>query len=294
MKPPRFAYHDPATRAEALSLLATYGDDAKILAGGQSLLPLLNMRLAQPAHLIDINHVADLAYIREENGGLVVGALTRHRTIEHSALVCERCPLLAAAVPFIGHPPIRSRGTVGGSLAHADPAAELPAVLLALGGSVRVESQHSSRTIPANELFLDQLQTAISSDELLSEVWFPDTPPRSGSAFVEISRRHGDYALVGVATQLTLNNDETIAAARLALLGVGATPIRALAAETMLQGKQPGEVSFAAAAEQVAAHLNPGSDLHASSAYRRQAASVLVKRALQTAASNALRRGRDE
>src|SRR5437016_5337895 len=185
MKPPRFVYHDPATRSDTLALLATYSDDAKVLAGGQSLVPLLNMRLAQPEHLVDINRLADLAYIREQDGGLVIGALTRHRDIERSALVRRRCPLLAEAMPFVGHAPIRSRGTIGGSLAHADPAAELPVVLLALDGHVRVTSQHGSRILPAHELFLDQLQTALTSDELLTEVWFPNAPPRSGVAFVE-------------------------------------------------------------------------------------------------------------
>ncbi|TMC22751.1 MAG: xanthine dehydrogenase family protein subunit M [Chloroflexi bacterium] len=294
MKPPRFAYHDPTTRDEALALLAIYADDAKLLAGGQSLVPLLNMRLTQPAHLIDLNRVADLTYIRAVDGGLAIGALTRHRVAEHSALVRPCCPLLAAALPFIGHPPIRSRGTIGGSLAHADPAAELPAVLLALGGHVRVTSQHGSRILPAHELFLDQLQTALTSDELLTEVWFPNAPPRSGVAFVEVSRRHGDYALVGVAAQLTLQHDNAIAAARLALLGVDATPVRPSEAEALLLGEQPTEALFKMVAEQVSAGLNPMTDLHASSDYRRQVAAVLVKRALQAAVQHALQGERDD
>lgn len=292
MKPPRFAYHDPTTLDEALAVLATYADDAKVLAGGQSLVPLLNMRLTQPGHLIDLNRVADLAYIREEDGGLAIGALTRHRTAEHSVLVRQRCPLLAAALPFIGHPPIRSRGTIGGSLAHADPAAELPAVLLALGGHVHVTSPHGSRLLPAHELFVDQLQTALTSDELLTEAWFPAAPPRSGVGFIEVSRRHGDFALVGVAVQLTLQDDHAIAAAQLALLGVDATPVRAAEAEALLLGEQPTEALFKMAGERASADLNPVTDLHASSDYRRQVAAVLIKRALQVAVQHALQGGK--
>jgi carbon-monoxide dehydrogenase medium subunit len=291
MKPPRFAYHDPATRGEALALLATHADDAKVLAGGQSLVPLLNMRLAQPAHLIDINRIADLAYVREVDETLAIGALTRHRTVEHSDLVRKYCPLLAAAVPFIGHPPIRSRGTIGGSLAHADPAAELPAVLMALDGVVRVESHRGSRTIPAAELFLDQLQTSLASDELITEIYFPVAQPRTGTAFVEVSRRHGDFALVGVAAQLTLNEDQTIADARLALLGVAATPVSAQEMTAMLIGAQPGDEIFSAVAEQASSSLDPASDIHASAQYRRHVANTLVKRALQTAAHRASQGG---
>ena len=291
MKPPRFAYHDPPTRNEVLTLLATYADDAKVLAGGQSLVPLLNMRLAQPMHLVDINHLSDLAYIRETHDGLAIGALTRQRAIERSALVRSRCPLLAEALPFVGHPPIRSRGTIGGSLAHADPAAELPTVLLALGGHVRAESQEGSRTIPAEAFFAGQMETTLTPRELLTEAWFPLTPPRSGAAFVEVSRRHGDFALVGVAVQLTLDEQGSIAAAHLALMGVNATPVRAQAAEALLLSEQPGEALFTAAAERAAADLHPTSDLHASAEYRRHVASGLINRALHTAAERARRGG---
>ncbi len=226
MKPPRFVYHDPATRNEVLALLDTYEDEAKLLAGGQSLVPLLNMRLAQPAHLIDINLLPDLAYIREEDGYLAVGALTRHRDIEHSLLVRRSCPLLAQAITFVGHAPIRSRGTMGGSLAHADPAAELPVVLQALGGHVRAESYVGSRDISAETFFTSELQTSLTSKELLVEARFPIAPPRTGTAFSEVSRRHGDYALAGVAVQLSLSANGTISAAHLALMGVAETPLR--------------------------------------------------------------------
>ncbi len=291
MKPPRFAYHDPVTRSEALALLETYADDAKVLAGGQSLVPLLNMRLAQPAHLVDINRLSDLAYIREVDGGLAIGGLTRHRDVERSLLVRRLCPLLAEAMPFVGHPPIRARGTVGGSLAHADPAAELPAVLLALGGHVRAESHAGSREIPAEAFFVSQLETALTAKELLTEAWFAVVPPRSGAAFVEISRRHGDFALVGVAAQLTLHQSGAIATARLALLGVAGTPIRAQAAETQLLDEQPGDAVFAAAAEQAIADRDPDADMHASAEYRQNVAGVLISRALHIAANRARQGG---
>lgn len=292
MKPPRFAYHDPSTRSEVLALLETYTDDAKVLAGGQSLVPLLNMRLAQPAHLLDINRLPDLTYIREVNGGLAIGSLTRQRDIERSSLVRRLCPLLAEAIPFIGHAPIRSRGTVGGSLAHADPAAELPAVLLALGGYVHAESHTGSRQIPAEAFFVSQLQTSLTPTELLTEAWFPIAPLRSGAAFVEVSRRHGDFALVGVAAQLTLHENGTIAAAHLALMGVAATPVRAEAAEVSLLGQHPDEEAFTAAAKQITADLDPDTDLHASAEYRRSVAVVLVNRALHTAANHAHQGGK--
>ncbi len=291
MKPPRFVYHDPVTRDEVLTLLENYGDEAKLLAGGQSLVPLLNMRLAQPARLVDINRLPDLSYIREVDGGLAIGALTRQRDVERSSLVRERCPLLARAISWIGHAPIRSRGTIGGSLTHADPAAELPAVLQALCGFMRVESLTASRKIPAEEFFISQLQTSITSQELVTEAWFPVAPAHSGSAFVEVSRRHGDYALVGVAAQLTLHENGTILAAHLALMGVAETPARLYEAEAALVGERPGEKIFAAAAELSIANLEPEADLHASGEYRRSVAGVLVNRALSMAVEQANQRG---
>jgi len=287
MKPPRFAYHDPVTRSEVLSLLEDYGDEAKVLAGGQSLVPLLNMRLAQPAHLVDINRLPDLSYIREVDNGLVIGALTRQRDIERSALVQSRCPLLARAISFIGHAPIRSRGTIGGSLVHADPAAELPAVLQALGGHVRVESLAGSREIPAQEFFVGPLETSLTSQELLTEVWLPAAPAFSGVAFVEVSRRHGDYALVGIAAQLTMDKDSTITMACLALMGVAETPLRLYEAEAALVGKRPDEQLFNAAAELSITNLDPEADLHASGEYRRAVAGVLINRALHMAVDHA-------
>jgi len=320
VKPPRFTYHDPTARDEALALLDIYADDARVLAGGQSLIPLLNMRLAQPAHLVDINRLPDLAYIRETGplspaasppgevppalggeqtpgkepgsvSGLAIGALTRQRDVERSPLAHARCPLLVEAVRLVGHPPIRARGTICGSLAHADPAAELPAVLLALSGYVRAASRSGVRVIPAEAFFIDQLLTALTPRELLIEAWFPAAPPRSGAAFVEVSRRHGDYALVGVAAQLTLDAHGAIVAANLALMGIGATPVRARAAEALLMGATPGEAIFTAAGERASVDLDPIADIHASAAYRRHVAGVLIGRALRIAAGRAQQSG---
>ncbi len=287
MKPPRFAYHDPVSRHEVLTLLETYADDAKILAGGQSLVPLLNMRLAQPAHLIDINRLPDLTYIREIAGNVAIGALTRHCDVENSPLVRHLCPLLAEAMPYVGHPPIRSRGTICGSLTHADPAAELPAVLLALGGQLHAESTAGDRTIAAEDFFVGALQNALTSQELLTEARFPIAPPRSGAAFVEVSRRHGDFALVGVAAQITLRADDTISSAHLALVGVDETPIRVQSAELLLFGQKPDDELFKAASERASSNLKPNSDIHATAAYRRTVAGVLVKRALTLATARA-------
>lgn len=294
MKPARFSYHDPVSRDEALTLLATYADDAKILAGGQSLVPLLNMRLAQPPHLIDINRLHELSYIRADADGLAIGALARHRDIEHTPSIRQLCPLLAEAMPLVGHPPIRSRGTLCGSLAHADPAAELPAVLLALDGSVRIEAAHESHVMAAEEFFVSELQTALLSNELLTEAWFPLALPRTGAACLEVSRRHGDYALVGVATQVTLAANGTLADARLALFGIAPTPIRARTAEQMLIGALPTPSLFLEVAAQAMSELDPHSDLHASASYRRSVAGTLVQRSLQLASERAQRESTGE
>lgn len=289
MKPPAFTYHDPSALDEAVALLATYGGDAKLLAGGQSLIPLLNMRLAEPAHIVDINRLPEMAYILEVDGGLAIGGLTRHRDVERSALVHRHCPLLAEAVILVGHAAIRSRGTIGGTLAHADPAAELPGVLLALGGRVRAVSRRGSRTVAAADLFVDQMLTSLRDEEVLVEAWFPVVPEHSGAAFVEVSRRHGDYALAGVGAQVVFDRTGTIAAAHLALIGVGGTPVRASAAEALLVGERPGEALFRAAAARATGGLEPAADMHGSADYRRSVASVLVERALQAAAGRALR-----
>jgi CO/xanthine dehydrogenase FAD-binding subunit len=289
MKPPRFSYHDPRSLPEALGALAELGAEAKVLAGGQSLIPLLNMRMAHPKHLIDLNRIPELAYVTERDGGIAIGAMTRHRAAERSALVRERCPLLAQAVGQIGHLQIRARGTVGGSIAHADPAAELPAVLAALDGHVTLVGPRGQRVVGPEEFFVTYLTTSAAPDELLTEVWIPGLarPARTGQAWLELARRHGDYALVGLGASLTLDADGAIAQARLALTGVGPTPVRTRNAEDRLRGERPQPGLFAEAARLVAREVEPDSDIHASADYRRHVAGILALRALERAAEDA-------
>jgi carbon-monoxide dehydrogenase medium subunit len=288
MKPPRFRYHAPESLDEALAVLAETGDEAKPLAGGQSLIPMLNMRLARPSLLIDLNGLSELAGIELRDGVLVVRAMTRHRAVERSPLVAEHVPLLAEAIPWVGHLPIRTRGTIGGSVAHADPAAEVPGVLVALDGAVRLASRRGERLVPADEFFVDLLTIAAEPDELVTEVHFPLLGPRSGSAWLEIARRHGDYALVGAGAVLVLAEDgRTIQDARLSFIGVAGRPVRARGAEAILRGQSIGEEAWKAAAAAVREELDPPSDLHASAQYRRSVAGVLAERALAIAAARA-------
>jgi carbon-monoxide dehydrogenase medium subunit len=287
VKPARFDYYDPTSVDEVLALLQQYGDEAKLLAGGQSLIPILNMRLAKPAVLIDLNRVAGLAYIRELDSQLQIGALTRHAEVERSPLIATRQPLLAETVRQIGHSQIRNRGTIGGSLAHADPAAELPAVMVALDGTFCLRGPSGVREVPAGEFFLMYFTTCIRPDEILTEVRVPVLPPRTGYAFLELSRRHGDFALAGVACTLTLAADGTMADCRLGLTGVSMTPVRATAAEARLQEGRPEPGLFAEAAGLVRAAVAPESDVHGSAEYRRHLAGVLTERALATALQRA-------
>ncbi|HLW00562.1 MAG TPA: xanthine dehydrogenase family protein subunit M [Ktedonobacterales bacterium] len=280
MKPAAFTYYDPTTTAEALALLGELSEDAKVMAGGQSLMPMMNMRLARPAAIIDINRVSELAYLNETQDGLSIGALTRQRAVERSVAVKQRFPLLAEAILSIGHPPIRARGTIGGSLAHADPAAELPAVLLALDGWVQASSARGTRQIAAADLFVGPLATSLEPDELLTEAYFPALPPGTGTAFLEVTRRHGDFALVGVAACLTLDQQGVCTRVSIALLGAGDTQTRASEAEACLLGQSVSEPAIEAAGAAAMASLEPMGDIHASSAYRKQVAGVLTRRAL--------------
>ena len=284
MKPARFDYLDPTTLPEALDLLQQFGDDGKVLAGGQSLLPLLYMRLAAPRYLIDVNRVAGLDAVRVEGDTLCIGALARQRAVERDAVVQTDWPLVAEALRLVGHMPIRNRGTFGGSVAHADPSAELPAVVAALDGTLRVASATGERTIAADDFFLTYLTTVVEPTELLVEVCLPAPPPGTGWAFLEVSRRHGDFALVGVACLLALEPDgRHVAAARLAFTGVGGTPLRARDAEAALVGAVPDAAAFAHAATLAQAAAEPDSDLHASADYRRHLVGVLARRALARA-----------
>lgn len=288
MKPSNFHYHAARSTDEAIELLARYGEDARVLAGGQSLVPLMNMRLARPEVLVDINPVAELAYVKAWDGGLAIGAMTRDADLEQDATAAQRLPLLVEAAHYVGHPAIRNRSTVGGSIAHADPAAELPAIMLALDAEFVVRGSAGSRTINAADFFLGYLQTTIEPGELLVELRVPGLPARSGSCFIEYSRREGDYALAGVGAVVTLAADDTIASARLGLCSVGATALRPQAAEQLLQGRPPDAEAWAAAAEAVRNAISePPADIHGSADYRRHLAGVLTRRALATAAARA-------
>ena len=283
MKPAPFAYYAPATLGEALELLARYGEEAKVLAGGQSLVPAMNFRLAQPTVLVDLGRIDGLAGITETPEGLRIGAMTRQRAVERSPSVARRSPLLAETLPSIAHPQIRTRGTFGGSLAHADPAAELPAVARVLGARFRLVSTEGERWLDADHFFTGLFETALAPDELLTEIVVPDSPTGTGWAFDEMSRRHGDYALVGVAATMTYE-DGRVSRVRIALLSVGEGPVRAIEAENVLGGESPSPSLFEAAATAVADSIDPPADLHASAEYRRHLARVLVRRVLGRAA----------
>jgi carbon-monoxide dehydrogenase medium subunit len=282
VKPPPFAYVDPRTLTEALEHLATGGEDAKILAGGQSLLPMLNLRLARPSLIVDINRVAGLEALVSANGHLRVGALVRQRALERWA--AREAPLLAAGLRLVGHAAIRHRGTVAGSIAHADPASELPALLLCLDGAVVAESRRGRRDIAARALFQGPLVTALAADELITETHFEVPAPGAGWGFHEVARRHGDFALVGVAAVITRESGR-VARARIAVFGAAPTAVRSEAAEHALLGREPTPKQIAEAAEAGAAALAPVDDLHASADYRRRVARTLFERALTDAAA---------
>jgi CO/xanthine dehydrogenase FAD-binding subunit len=287
VKPAAFAYHAPRSASEAVALLAEHGEDAKVLAGGQSLVPLMNMRLAKPAVLVDINPATDLDYIRTDNGHLVVGAITRQRALERSPLVAERVPLIRETLQLLGHAQIRNRGTIGGNVAHADPASELPATLVALGGELRVISAAGERLVAPEDFYLTFLTTTLEATEMLAETRFRLPAGRHGGSFQEISRRHGDYAIVGVAVQLELAGDGTIARAGIGMCGAGGAPIKATEAEALLHGERPGESLFAEAGVKAAEQADPDGDIHATADYRRDMVRVLTTRALRQALERA-------
>lgn len=284
MKPAPFEYVDPRTVDEALAHLAQRSDDAKILAGGQSLVPMLNFRLARPAMIVDINRVDGLGGLTHVDGTLRIGALVRQRQLEGWAR--ERSPLLVAALSLIGHAAIRNRGTVAGSVVHADPAAELPALLLALDGIAVARSSRGERQIAADELFQGPLMTSLAADELVTETRFTLPDPGDGWGFHEVARRHGDFALVGAVATLRLRGGR-IDAARLAVFGAGPTPQRLSGAERALAGQSPAPALFREAAEQATRELDTHGDIHATADYRRTVAATLVVRALADATGRA-------
>jgi CO/xanthine dehydrogenase FAD-binding subunit len=282
MKPAKFDYHDPASVDEALGLMAQFGDQARPLAGGQSLVPLMNFRLIRPAHLIDLNGVNELSYLTADDDTLRIGATTRQRILERSAEVAKRWPLLRDAAAFIGHIQIRNRGTVGGSLAHAFPAAELPVAMVTLDASFILRSTGNQRTARAEDFFLSYMTTVIEPGELLVEISVPSLPAKAGWSYQEVSRRYGDFALAGAAAVLALDASGVIHHARLTLTGT--TPIRARKAEEFLLGQKPSEALFRDAARRATENLEQDSDIHASAEYRRAAGAALACRALVQAA----------
>ena len=288
MKPAPFDYQAPHSLEEALALKAQYGDDAKFLAGGQSLIPAMNFRLVQASLLVDVNDLPNLDFVREAHGGeLRVGALTRQRKLERDPLVARHAPLLRETMPHVAHPQIRNRGTLGGSLAHADPAAELPVIAVALGARLRAQSARGDRWIAVEDFFKGLFTTDLAADEMLVEVALPALPPRTGTAFIEFARRRGDYALMGVAAVVTLDGDGVCQQARLVYLNAGDGPVSAQQAAGLLRGEKPSAKVIEAAAASAGDEINPMGNVHASPDYQRHLARVLTRRALTLALERA-------
>jgi aerobic carbon-monoxide dehydrogenase medium subunit len=292
MKPAPFEYHRAADVDDAVRALGA-AEDGKAIAGGQSLIALMNLRLARPELLVDLNPLHDLDYIEPRpDGGLAIGAMTRQRALEQSALVRDRCPVMSEALPLVAHAAVRNRGTIGGSLAHADAGSELCAVSLAAGARLRVHGLDGGREIEAAGFFLGPFTTALETDEILTEIIIPPGPPRSGYAFAEVARRRGDFALAGVAGVIGLDGDGTVSHARLAYLSVGPSALRAPHAEDSLLGGRPDEAAISRAAALVGEDLAPSDDLHATAAFRLHLAQVLTARVLRLAAGRAAQGGR--
>jgi aerobic carbon-monoxide dehydrogenase medium subunit len=283
MKPAPFKYIAATSLEHALSLKAEHGDDAKFLAGGQSLIPTMNFRLARPAVLIDINGIAGLAGIHPSAAAIRLGPLTRYRTLQRDAAFARLCPLIAEALPHIAHPQIRNRGTIGGNLSHADPASELPAIALALGARFLVQSAMHERWIGAPDFFVGALTTDLAPDEMLVEIELPLPKPRTGCCFMEIARRRGDFAIAGVAVTVTLGEQDECTDVRLAFCGVGEAPLDASSAADALIGRTPAEEAVREVAAMVQTLIEPGGSVHATADYQRHIAGVLTERALQTA-----------
>jgi len=284
MKPAPFRYVAARTLEQALELKAEHGEEARFLAGGQSLVPTLNFRLTQPAMLIDINPLAGAAGMqRTTRGSVRIGALTRFRELERDATTARDLPLVHQALPHIAHPQIRNRGTIGGNLAHADPASEMPAIVLALAGKLRAQSVRGERWIAAADFFAGALTTALAPDEMLMEVELPAAPPRSGACFMEMARRRGDFAILGVACTVRLTEDGRCGEARIALCSAGDRPVFAAAASALLSGRRIGPAEIDAAADLVRRAIDPAGGIHASKDYQRHLAGVLTARALATA-----------
>ncbi len=286
MKPPEFKYVAARTLDEALRHLSSHGEGAKILAGGQSLTPMLNFRLLHPEVLVDINPVKELDFLSESDGRLRIGALTRHRTVESSKLIREKCAVLSAAAAQVAHPAIRNRGTFGGSLAHADPAAEFPMIALLLDAEMKVASAGGIKTIKARDFFVSYLTTALQDGEILTEIQIPALPAGTGWGVEELSRRPGDFAIAAAAVTVTMKGRKC-SEARISMAGVGPTALRASAAEAMLKDQELSSDVLEKAANKASEDTDPSNDVHASASFRRHVVSVLVRRALKSAAERA-------
>jgi carbon-monoxide dehydrogenase medium subunit len=288
MKPAPFEYHAPETIEEALFLLHNYGGEAKLLAGGQSLVPAMNFRVLQPSVLIDLNRIGELDYLREEEQCMRIGAMTRERTLELDPRIPEHFPLLAEAMPHVAHPQIRNRGTLGGSLAHADPAAELPVTMLALGARMKLRNADLERWVDAQDFFLGMFTTAIAPDEMLVEIELPFPPVATGWSFLEVAPRAGDYALMGIAAAVTLDETGRCKNARLVYLNAGDGPVDAREAARGLAGQVLNDEAIdTAAAVASQREINPFGNIHASPDYQLHLANVLTKKALKLATQRA-------
>lgn len=287
MKPAPFEYHAPTALGQALELKQRHGDEAKILAGGQSLVPAMNFRAAQPSMLIDLNRIAELGYIREEGEVIRVGAMTRYRHLEFDASIAKRAPLMHEAVPFIAHPQIRNRGTIGGSLVHADPAAEMPVLMLALNARMKAKSASAERWIEASDFFVGMFTTALEPDEILVEIELPFMPPRTGWSFMEVAPRAGDYALMGVAAWVTLDEAGKCQEAKLVYLNAGEGPTEAKEAERLLSGQALNDELIESAALASGQEINPFGNVHTSPEFQRHLAKVLTKKTLKQALQRA-------
>jgi carbon-monoxide dehydrogenase medium subunit len=283
MKPAPFKYIAATSLEQALALKAQHGDEAKFLAGGQSLIPAMNFRLARPAILIDINGIDSLAGVRTSEATARVGPLTRYRALQRDAAFAGLFPLIGEALPHIAHPQIRNRGTIGGNLSHADPASELPAIAVALRAVFHVQSAKRMRSIAAADFFVSALTTDLAPDEMLTEIELPLQSPRTGACFMEVARRRGDFAIVGVAAQMTLDDHDACSGIRLAFCGIDETPVDAGTAARVLVGQAPTEEMFRDVAASVQAMIEPAGSIHATADYQRHVAGVLTERALRTA-----------
>jgi CO/xanthine dehydrogenase FAD-binding subunit len=288
MKPAPFEYHAPDSLEQALDLMSQYAGEAKILAGGQSLVPAMNFRIVQPSALIDLNRISGLGYVREEDRVLRIGAMTRERELEFNPLISTWAPLLAEAAPHIAHPQIRNRGTIGGSIVNADPAAELPVLMLALGAQLKAKNVSGERWIEAQNFFMGMFTTALELDEILVEIELPASPPRTGWAFLEVAPRAGDYALMGVAALVTLDQNGKCERAKLVYLNAGEGPVEAKEAEKLLIGESLSEGLIESTASKASeTELNPFGNIHTSPEFQRHLANVLTKKALKQAVQRA-------